>query len=300
MLGAIKFALKNFKRNFWLSVATISLVTLALLSINIFVIINFLSDEALGFVQNRIDISLYLKSDAAQDNILSLKAELEKLPEVKEVKLISKEQALASFQALHKDDALLQKSLEELSTNPLGASFSVKANSLKDYQNILDSLDGLANTEIIQERNFNDYHDLISKLQTIAGKTKDVSMIVTAIFAVIAVLVIFNTVRMAIHTQRDEIGVMKLVGATDSFVRYPYVVEIGLYALIALLLTIAVIYSVITVAQPYLVQLFGGYPIDIVAYFNNNFIKIFGIQILALALLTAISSWIAMRKFLKV
>lgn len=144
------------------------------------------------------------------------------------------------------------ESLKEVGENPLGATLIVKANDPKDYPTILKIFDEPQYENIIQDKSFDDHEAVIKRIETISDKTRKTGAGLTGVFAVIAVLIGFNTVRMTIYTHREEIGIMKLVGATNRFVRSPYVVNGVFYGLFAVLFTIIITYPLIGFAEPYL------------------------------------------------
>ena len=125
-------------------------------------------------------------------------------------------------------------------------------------------------------------------------------MVYNAIFAVISLVVIFNTIRMSIYTRKDEIVIMKLVGAGNWFIRAPFFIESIFYALVSVLIVIGVTYPIVNFIQPSLTNYFQDTQvINLAGYFQSNFLYIFGWQFLALATLNVVSTAVAMKKYLK-
>lgn len=297
---AIKYAFKDFGRNIWLSFITVSIVGLALFSFNILVGLNFLSNQAIKMVQDKIDVSVYFKQEATDSQISDLRANLEALPNVKNVTYISKDDALAAFKEKHKDDDQILKSLDELKDNPLGASLVVTANDPSDYPSILEVIQRPRYSDIIQDKNFDEHKDIIARLTTVSSRIKEIGLAVSLIFAIIAILVVFNTIRVIIYTHKEEIGMMKLVGATNGFIRMPYLIQGLLFSVLGLGLILVVWYPIMHLAQPYLVDFFGNPDINIVSYFNGNFVPIYGLQLAGVAMLNIFGSWFAVSRHLKV
>ncbi|MBI3626798.1 ABC transporter permease [Candidatus Uhrbacteria bacterium] len=300
LMRALKFAVKDFFRNIWLSVITISIVCLALFSFNILAALNFFSQSAVGAVQDKIDVSVYFKSDAEENQLLGLKSTLETLPEVKSVIYISRQMALDSFKEKHAKDPSILKSLDELNDNPLGASLVIKAKNPTDFPAILDVINRPKYENRIQDKNFDDHKEVISKIDAIGNRLRSVGYLLTCIFTLIAILVVFNTIRVIIYTHKDEIKIMKLVGATNWFIRLPYIIQGLLFSIVGLVIVLAVWYSLIGLLEPYINDFFQVTDYSLVTYFNNNFLYLFGSQFLAVLFLNVISSWLAVNRYLKV
>jgi len=296
----LKFALQDFVRNFWVSLVTVIILTLSLFSINFLVSVNYLSQQAIKTIQDKIDLSLYLNTDAAEEAISSLKKELEGIAGVKDVTYISKAEALESFQAKHKDNKSLQDALREIGGNPLNPSLVVKTDELTVYSAIIDSLDKLNGHAIIESKNFDDHKNLLASMNVIAERARQAMILVSFIFIVITILVVFNAVRIAIYTHKKEIGIMKLVGASNSFVRLPFLAEAMIYALVSIIGVMAVFFPFIHLLQPYIAAFFNTPAVDLVAYFNSNIFIIFGLEFIGASLINVIASGIAVGKYVKV
>ena len=184
-----------------------------------------------------------MTNNAPEDKILDLKASLEKLPEVTAVTYTSSEQALENFKNLHQDDFLTLQALNELDENPLGASLNVKAEDTSQYESITNFLETgpvLSNegTSIIDKVNYHQNKLVIDRLTSIINGAQKLGFIVTLILVLISIVITFNTIRLTIYFAREEIGVMRLVGAENKYIRGPFMVEGILYGSIASVLTL--------------------------------------------------------------
>lgn len=301
----LNITFKNFFRNIWLSIVTLSIVILSLLSINILITLNILTREAIKIVKDKVDISIYFKPEISEDQVYAFKSKVTALDAVKEAKYISSDEALEMFKIRHQNNSLLMDSLGELADNPLGAALVIKARDTDDYIDILADVEAQEFNEYanwIQEKNFNNYKLIIEKLNKITSRIHFIGAVVTALFLFITVLIIFNSIRVAIYTHREEIGIMRLVGATSWFVRGPFLIESVLYGLFAWLIATAIFYPLLKLIQPYLSQFLsaGANGFDIINYFNSRFLELFGWQLSFIILLSMISSSIAIRRYLKV
>jgi len=298
----IKAGFINFWRNGWVSLATVLVVIITLFSIGSLIFAKAILSSTLAQIQDKVDVSVYFKTDADEQDILALKSKLEKTGEVKSVEYISSEQALENFKERHKDNALIMQSLEELESNPLGAVLNVKAKETSQYESIAKSLEissGLsAETSIIDKINYYQNRVVIDRLTKILDSTKRLGIIISIILIIISLLVTFNTVRLAIYSSREEIGIMRLVGASGKFVSGPFVIEGIMHGIIASIVTMALFYPCTLWLGKMTQNFFGG--INIFEYYVSNFVQLFLIILGTGIILGAISSFIAVRRYLRV
>lgn len=296
----VLFALQSFWRNIWLSLATVFVVFLAVVSVNFLLAINVVAESAILAVKDRVDVSIYLKPDVKESKIAEVKTKLESLSQVKSVAYKSPEENLVAFSQRHQNDAQIQETLRELSGNPMGATLVVKAKELKDYPAILTAIDDPAFADLIEEKNYDDNQLVIDRINLIANNVKKIVLAISLVFSIIAILIVFNTVRIAIFTHQNEIAIMKLVGASNWFIRFPFIFESIISGILATILAVLFIYPLLSVAQSYLSALFAGASFNLVDYFNNNFIIIFGQEFLAIIIVNIFSSLVAISKYLNV
>lgn len=297
---SILFALQSFWRNIWLSITTIFIIFLTFLSVNFLVVINAISDSALTTVKEKIDVSIYFKANIRENKVAEIKSHLETLPQVKNISYSSPEQNLEEFKKRHENDQTIQETLNELAGNPLGATLNIKAKELSDYPEILKAIDNPAYLDLIEEKSYDDHQLVISRINSITDNVKKGGYILSAVFAIIAVLIVFNTVRIAIFTHRNEIGIMKLVGATNWFVRVPFIVESVISGIIACFISIAAVYLILSLVEPQLANFFEGAEFNLFGYFNHNFLAIFGSQLIGVIILNIFSSALALGRYLNV
>lgn len=296
----LKFAAQNFWRNIWLSIVTVSMIFLMLVSLNIIVVINFITESIVGTIEDRIDVSIYLKPQASEDLVTSLRSYLMSLPQVKDIGYVDPEDALNQFKEKHRDDPEILSALEEIGSNPLGSTLVVSAKSPEDYPMILASLDNPAYKDIVLDKDFSNHERLIDRVRTMGSKAKLGGFALSITFALIAIMIVFNSVRMTIYTHREEIGIMKLVGASNWFVRGPYLLE-GIYAcLIATVLIIILIFPMLGILQPHFAGVFPTDAPSLPGYFFSNFFVIFGMEFFVVALLVIISASMAVNRYLRV
>lgn len=294
----IKYGILGFWRNGWLSTATIAIMILALIVFEGLIIFNVLTETALQSLQDKIDISVYFKINSSEDEILKIKKSLEALGEVKRVEYISRDKALEIFRARHQDEETINQALETLETNPLSASLRIQAYNSKDYAVIDAYLKNESFKPLIDKISYSKNSTVIERLNKIIETIKQSGMFLTALFSFVAVLITFNTIRLAIYSNREEIGIMRLVGASNIFIRGPYAVEGIIYGVIAGVLSFALSAPVIYYIDPY-VKIFIP-EMEIWSYIASNSLKLIGYQIFFGVILGLISSSIAIRKYLRI
>lgn len=286
-------------RNIWLSIVTITILILALFSINLLLAVNVISAGAIDSIRDKVDVNLYIKADAPEDKIMALKAKIGGLEQVKEINYISKAQALEDFRIKHKNDPAVLEALLELGTNPLSPVLVIKANNVDQYDSLTLNLNKIEDN-IIESKNFDNHKLILEKINNISQKINKVGLFVSLVFIVTTILVVFNSVRVAIYTHRKEIAIMKLVGASNWFVKAPFLISGAIYSLLGTLVIIAIFYPFLTLLQPYLEAFFVGYDLNIVSYFNSHFLAIFGLEFLGTALINMIASFTALGRYSRV
>ncbi|MBT6690807.1 hypothetical protein HOB10_00535 [Candidatus Parcubacteria bacterium] len=298
----IKFALQGFFRNFWLSVVTITMMLMAIFSVTLLVGMDYIRQATIDGVEQKVDILISMKPEIDKDKVETLVSDMNGLSEVKSVRIITPEENKVLFEQSNLDDNT-KKALEifEEGENPFSYSLAIQAHDLDQYVIISEFAKQDKYNGWIEDSTFRDYETFVEKINNLAKMVNKYSWYVIAVFSLISIIVIFNTIRISIYTRKNEIMVMKLVGAGNWFVRMPFLLESTFYALAAVLIMIAIVYFVISFLQPSLNTYFQGTQvIDLSGYFRNNFLFIFGVQFLVLSFLNIVSTTIALRKYLKV
>ena len=272
-------------------------MTLTLLVITVLLMLNVVANVVLANLQNKIDISVYFKLETHEEEILQVKSQLERLEEVKDVSYVSQNEALIRFKEKHQDNPVLLQSLEELEFNPLEASLNIKARQANQYASINQFLESVYYKDLIDKVNYMQNKDIIEKLNKIVVDVKTGGLGLSALLALIVFLVTFNSIRLAIYSSREEINVMKLVGASKWFIRGPFFVEGVLYGLVATIVTILILYPLFYFLSP---KISGFLPIgDVFSYFKVNLLSFFLLLLGIGVILGGFSTMIAVRKYLK-
>lgn len=297
----IKMAWQNIFRNVWLSLATVFIVVLSLFSISILFGLDALAKEAMSSIMDKVNVSLYFKPEVTDEQVEKVKQDFATMPEVASVEVITKEKALEIFKKTQSDNSLITQSLSELKDNPLSDSLTIKAKDISQYQQILAIAEKAPYSDLIWSKKFNDdYRTIANKMDQIKNNFAWVMLAIIAVFALISILIIVNTIRIGIYNYHEEIEIMRLVGATSGFIRAPFIWQSVFYGLMALVLQTGIFLTAIYYCQPYLGKILGIGEFDIFGYFLQNAWKIFGYELLGVLILNVLGSIIAMRKHLKV
>jgi len=296
----IKSGFLNFSRNGLVSWAAILIVTITLSVITSILLLQAVLSNSLEQIKNKVDVTVYFSVGADEDKIDALKQSIEKLPEVKEVAYISSDEALALFRERHKSDYPTIQALDEIGSNPLGAYLNIKAKEVSQYESIAnflksDDLSVSGSQSIIDKVNYYQNKSVIDKLQSLTTGAKKLGLLVAIVMMILSVIITFNTIRLTIFISKEEIGVMRLVGASKMRIRGSFMVEGAIYGLIGSVLTLLLFWP-ITAWLGRKMTLFLG--MDLYNYYFSNIFQISLIIILAGVLLGTISSFLATRKYL--
>jgi len=291
-----KYGLQNFSRNYLVSVATILVMLLAVLVFQGLIIFGVIGNQALSTIKDKIDISVDFTDSTPEDDILKIKTSLEELGEVKSVEYVSKDEALNRFKAKHPADSDIAKALEEIESNPLPASLNVKAHDPKGYAVIAKYLGDESFKGIVSNVSYSQNQVVIERLSRIMDIGRSAGFILMIVLSIVASIVSFNTILLAIHSNRDEIGIMRLVGASNAFVRGPYIIVGALYGIIAAV--IAVIFSSPFVfwASPVVRVIIPEFSLW--TYFMGHAFVLLGYNLFFAVTIGVVSSIIVVRRYL--
>jgi cell division transport system permease protein len=286
-------------RNIWLSLVTIIILILALFTVNMLLVVKVIGDTAIGAIKEKIDINVFIKPTATEKEIEILQSEIRGIPNVREISYISKTEALDNFKMKHEDNPDILQSLSELGQNPLTPTIVIKPENLEQFDGLISQLNSIE-SDIIESRNFTNHEQMLEKINLITEKVNDAGMFLSFIFIFISMLVVYNSVKVAIYTHKPEIMIMKLVGASNTFIQMPYLLSSFIYSCLGMAFIMLTFYPFLTLLQPYLEAFFVGYNVNLIDYFYGNVFKTFGLQLLIAILVNGLTSLLAVRKYSKV
>ncbi len=296
----VKLALQNFFRNFWLSIVTITIIVLSLFSVSILMGIGAMSDAVLSVVNEKVDIALYFKPNVSEEVVIVTRERVMQIPEVGNVQLITADEAFEQFKEKHSEDPLVKDAISELDTNPLSSVLLVTAKNINSYDRVLSEINNLNISEFVEDIESQDRRILVSRLKDITRRLSFGVTIMSLFFSAISVLVVFNTIRLGIYAHKEEIGIMKLVGASNWFVRMPFLINGFFYAILSAIVFWVMFMGVLNWFDASMSAFFGEIGFSPKVYFSQNFVILFLQQVLVLTVVNVISAWVAIHRYLRV
>ncbi|KKT96686.1 MAG: Cell division protein [Parcubacteria group bacterium GW2011_GWA2_45_15] len=293
----------NFWRDSTVTLASVLVMMVTLLVIGLISFSSAILDTTLTELRNKIDINVTFITSANEEDILDIKHTIESLPEVLLVTYVSRDEALALFKARHSSDQSILSALDELGENPLGAVLNIRARDPSQYASVAEFLESgdvlsSAGLTIIDRINYFQNKVAIDKLTRIIASADRLGFALALFFAIISVLIAFNTIRLTIYLARDEISVMRLVGASTTYIRGPFVVVGIIYGVVAGLLTLLLLLPLTYWLGSTTESFFIGF--NIFSYYLRHFLEIAFIVMVSGVFIGALSSALAIRKYLKI
>lgn len=296
----IKGGFLNFKRSGLVSWAAVVVVTITLSVITSVILLQSVLHLSLSQIKDKVDVTIYFTTNAPTEKIMELKSSLENLPEVSYITYTSAEDALKTFRERHKNDYPTIQALDEIGDNPLGASLNIKAKEVSQYEDIANFLksDGTlapGDLSIIDKVNYYQNKLVIDRLNNILSGAQTLGFLVTLISMIVSIIITLNTIRLTIFISKEEIGVMRLVGASKMHVRGPFMIEGAIYGIVATFLTLIIFLPITAWLGSSMTNFLGMNMYD---YYLSNFFQIMVIVLLSGIILGTISSSLAIRKYL--
>lgn len=295
-----KLGLVNFWRNRWLSIASALIMTLTLVIISLFVIMTLVIGRTSDTIKSKMDITVYFNDTATTAQISDLQQTLASRSDVKQVSYTSKEEAQRIWNETQKNQKL-KDVVGQLDSNPFPRSIAVKASDPAKLSDIAVVINQDTYKPIIHKVSYEDNKILIDRLLSMTTFTNQVGWIFSVVFVIISVLVVLNTIRLAIYSRKDEIEIMRLVGANDAFIKTPFVVEGTLYGLLACFLATIVMWAGFLLIQPLIAKHFTDAAAESVRSFYYSHIGwLFLLQLIIGVSVGIGASLFSIRKHLKV
>lgn len=293
------FGWQGMRRNIWLSVNAIVTVALTVMSISVFVALNGALNETRKNFEQKLDITIFIKESASEQDVTSFLNQINERKDTTEVTYVSKDKAKSEFERLNKDDPELVASLQDIGNNPLPRYIQIKTTTPA----VLNDLDAFAHQDqflpIVDTTSYQQTKDKITSFVNFTKFVLKNSIIISSFFAVISVIVVFNVIRLAIFSRRNEIQVMRYVGASPQFIRWPFVVE-GMYlGAGASLISLLILYLLVRWEGTLIPVYFPGSTINPVSLYSQYFWVLFWSNIGSGIVLTGFISYIAVRRYLK-
>ncbi len=292
----------NFVRNAWLGMAAIAVMVITLTIILFSIIANATFSNTVQSITDRIDISVYLKDTVTAKQRDQLVDKIKNLENVKSVGFVTKEEALELYKKQNADNPDLLQAVTQ-TDNPLPASLQIKPrdpNKIESIKVFLEKEDIKA-LQSDKTSYSGDRKKAIDKIASATSLFRRVGVVGVITFAIISMLIIFNTIQMAIFNRRDELTIMRLLGASTNFIRGPFIVESVMYGVVSGIVSLLIIRSLFSIsASTFEASSLGLLDISFSnKYFTDRFWMFLGLQLGVGMLIGAVSSLIATRRYLK-
>jgi cell division transport system permease protein len=297
----VKSGFVGFWRSAYVSLASVFVLTVALFVIGATMFIDKLLSTSLESLQSKVDINVYFVPDAPPVEIDRITQAVKALPDVEAVKFTSREDALTLYRDRNKNDEVAIQALEELNDNPLGANLAIQAKDTSQYERIAAFLQEQKdqeqpNTPVIDEINYARNKDSIDTLTKVINGVERASFAVMTVLLIAAVLITFNTIRLAIYTAREEIAIMRLVGASNMFIRGPFMLQGIMYGFLAGIITLIIFYPIMIWIGPRTETFF---ELNLLDYYLGNFGHFFLVLVGVGVVLGFVSSTLAIARYLR-
>lgn len=296
-----RYGINNFTRNAWLTVAATAVMTITLFVVFTSVVSRTVLMDTLSNLRDTLQMTVYLKTDTSEGDAETVRAQIEDLPSVLEVTVITPSEARENFAQQNKDSEDTLNALKQ-ATNQLPWTFNVKVRDINDTTELAKYVE---DSELVQSKIDPRYppsfagtkRATIESIANAAGFAQQIGIILSSVFVIVSMLIIFNTIRMAIFNRREEINMMKLIGAEKSFIRGPFIVEAIVYGFFAAVIASAIGYGLLFLAAPSLSNYFNVQPTLDLLQLYAGFVLL-GMIIIG-AIIGIISSLMATRRHLK-
>ncbi len=292
MIPFVAFSLRRAWQGFWRNAlmslaATLTMVLMLLLLAGFFVLQNVLL-ASLSFVEQKVEVVAYIQNNATPDQVDTLVATVGAMPEVASVEFVSRDEALTRFKAAQAAQGRPDITAS-LDSNPLYASVNVKLRSPTDLDAVTTALhdDPLVRSVLNIEA-------LVDRVLTVTTFVRTAGVVMVAIVGLIVLFIIVNTIRLAVVARAEEIEIMRLVGASDAFIRWPFVFEGALVGLLGALLTLALLAVAAEPLSRAMVGFFNVLPLELGSVGRDT-----AALVLATGLgLGVLGSWVSVRTYL--
>jgi cell division transport system permease protein len=293
------FALADFFRNKGISLASIFVLFAITILATWLLFFQGMANFLISEIQQKIDVAAYFKEDVLEEDILSVKDQLLLLSsDIKDIEYVSKDEALKLFKERYKDNDIFAKALEEVGQNPFLPSLNIRTSgNPDDYEKISEILETSDFSKLIDRVDFSQKKDTIEKIYSIISAINKFGLALGLILIIVASVVVFNTIKLAVDASKEEINIMKTVGASHSFVRGPFIILGAIYGAAAFAVSLIISILSTWILSSKISAILPGFSLS--GYFWHNFWIFILIQLIFGIGLGAFSSFLAVKRYLK-
>lgn len=294
----IYFGWKNFSRNIGFSVAAVLILVMFISLLTFLYFFQNASQFLIKEVREKVDVSVYFEDEASEEEILKISKDLVAFPEIQETKYVSKDRALEKFTERHKDDPSLMESLDMLGVNPFLAYLNITALDSSHYEPLVSYLEQEKFKALISKVDYYQKKPILEKLVSISVQVNKFGIIFSIILATLALVIVFSQIQLSLNSSRREISTMRMVGASNFFIRGPFIIHGWLIGFFAGAISFLIFYFILSFSNPWIEAALPG--IGLFEFFISNSFIILFIQMAIGIGLGILASSLAIKKYLKV
>lgn len=294
----IRSGWRSFYRDREIAIATIFILCLAVSLVSSLLILKDISQFVIVTIQEKVDVSVYFKEEISEEEIFSIRKEISNFPEIKKIEYVSSQKALEEFVVKHEREPLLIEAIEELGRNPFLASLNITTWDPSQYGKISRLLEGIEFGDIIEKVDYYQRKTVIERMHSLNSVITQAGVFLSIFLIIVAIAVTFNTIRLSIYNSKKEITVQRLVGASNWFIRGPFLVQGIICGVLATLVSLLVFGAVCWLLSPKIESYFFDFNIS--QLFLQRFWLLLLIQLATGIGLGVVSSMVAIRKYLKI
>jgi len=258
-----------------------------------------MSDYLVSQIKDKIDITAYFKESASEADILNIKNQISGMAGIKKVEYVSKDDAVLIFANKHKDNAVFTEALNEVGSNPFLPSLNiVTSGDISQYEQVSNVLQSSSFSNIVEKVDFYEKKDTIEKIYSITSNINTFGLILGIILVIVAILVVFNTIKLAVDSSKEEISTMRIVGASDWFVRGPFIIQGIIYGFIAFIICIIVSAIFVFFISSKISVMMPGF--SLIRYFTSNLWFLVLVQLGFGVAVGVVSSFVVVKKYLDI
>lgn len=298
---AFYLGLVNVVRNSFVSFSVVFVMTVSLFIVGFSLLFGQVMDDVTDELRDKVDVTAYFVTDTLEEQIFAFRDRLEELSQVQEVLYVSQETALEEYRKRHENDLDILHGLDILEDNPFRARLSIRAQQSGDFESIvrfLQNEDILSDnpTTVIDKIDFYQNRQVIMRLSSVVDTATLLTRIVIALLIFISCIIVFNIIRLIIYLSREEIKVMRLIGAEDWYIRAPFLVSGGIYGFVGSVLATVFLYPISYWLSPFVERFFEGQ--GLFSYYVSEFFMLVFILIVLGVFVGVFSSYLSTHRYL--
>lgn len=294
------FGLRNVARNGWLSVASTAVIAITLFIVGVFFIQSSVIVGTTEGIQSKLDVSVFFNDDVKEEVIQDIRRQVANRPDVASVEFVSKEAAYAIWSQRRTSERV--KSLITPEDNPLPRSLVIQAHDPANLGTIAKLFEGEQYQPLVRRVSYQDNQSVVQSLVTTAKTVRVNGWILAGIFLFLSFVLIYNTTKLVILSRSDEIEIMRLVGSTEAFVRWPFLIEAAFFGVAGMLLALPALYAFLRydlASSTPLLSIAKFLAPDMLAYFLSHLVWIAPGLLVAGVATSVLMSYVAVRQYVR-